>query len=395
MRTIGDGSFRGAAAAAGGGACWVAVGGERTARVDSASDTDGPGGPAEGAAMLRFGIVGAGSIARTHAAALAASDRARLVAVAGGSGAAALAAEAGARCHARVDDLLADPDVDAVIVATPAGVRLGYAVAAAEHGKHVLVEKPIEVSVARGRAIVDACARHGVALGVVFQSRFKPDVAAAHAAVAAGALGAPVLGSVAVKWHRPPAYYASAAWRGTRALDGGGVLINQAIHTVDLLLWCFGDVARVRARAARRRHLGLEVEDTLVAELEFASGALGTIEATTAASPGSPRRLELHGTEGTVVLVDDEVAEWSTASGAPAPARTVDAATAFAASSHVMSDHRWHQRQLEDFADAVAQGRPPRVDGREGLRSLALVEAAYRAARTGRAVRVAEVAPAG
>lgn len=337
---------------------------------------------------MRFGIIGAGSIARTHAAALRASDVARLTAVAGGSGAEALAAEEGAVFHARVDDLLGDPAVDAVVVCTPAGVRRGYAIAAAERGKHVLVEKPIEVSVARGRAIVDACARHGVALGVVFQSRFKPDAAAARAAVARGDLGEPVLGSVAVKWHRPPAYYASAAWRGTRALDGGGALINQAIHTVDLLLWCFGDVARVRARAANRRHAALEVEDTVVAHLEFASGALGVLEATTAAHPGSPRRLELHGTAGTVVLVDDEVHEWSLASGAPAPERTAGAATAFAASTHLMSDHRWHQRQIEEFVDAVAQGRAPLVDGREGLRSSALVEAVYRSARTGRGVRV-------
>ena len=341
--------------------------------------------------MVRVGIIGAGGIARTHAAALGASDRARLTAVACGAGAAALAAEAGATFHPSVEDLLADPAVDAVVVCTPAGVRRGYAVAAAERGKHVLVEKPIEATLAAGKAIVAACARHGVALGVVFQSRFKPDAAAARAAAVGGELGVPVLGSVAVKWHRPAAYYASAAWRGTRALDGGGALINQAIHTVDLLLWCFGDVATVRARSANRLHLGLEVEDTVVAHLEFASGALGVIEATTAANPGSPRRLELHGTAGTVVLVDDEVHEWSLASGASAPARTAGAATAFAASSHLMSDHRWHQRQIEEFVDAVAQGRPPLVDGREGLRSLALVEAVYRAARTGRTVRVAGV----
>lgn len=341
--------------------------------------------------MLRFGIIGAGTIARTHAAALRASDRARLVAVAGGSGAAAMAAAESATFHPRVDDLFADDAVDAVILCTPAGVRRDHAIGAAEHGKHVLAEKPIEVSVARGRAIVAACERHGVALGVVFQARFKPSVAAARAAIASGELGSPVLGSGAVKWHRPPSYYASAAWRGTRALDGGGALINQAIHTVDLLLWCFGDVARVRARVANRLHAGLEVEDTVVAQLEFASGALGVLEATTAAHPGSPRRLELHGTAGTVVLVDDEVHEWSLASGAPAPTRGLETGTGLAASSHVGSEHRWHQRQIEEFVDAVEQRRAPLVDGREGLRSLAVVEAVYRAARTGRAVRVADV----
>lgn len=341
--------------------------------------------------MLRFGIVGAGTIARTHAAALRGSDRATLTAVAGGRGAAELAATEGARHHADAAALMSDPGVDAVILCTPSGVRRDYAVAAAEHGKHVLVEKPIEVDLERAEAIVAACARHGVTLGVVYQSRFKPHPGAVRAAIERGALGTPVLSSMAVKWHRPAAYYAETAWRGTRAFDGGGALINQAIHYVDLLLWFQGDVRRVHAVAANRLHRRIEVEDTVVAHLEFADGGLGVLEATTATHPGSPRRIELHGTDGTIVLLDDEVHEWALRDGAPAPGREVAAATAFAASTHVMSDHRWHQRQLEDFVDAVHRNRPPLVDGREGLRSLALVLAVYESARTGRTVDVAGV----
>ena len=336
---------------------------------------------------LRFGIIGAGNIARTHAAAMRASDRARLTAVAGGEAAAALAAEEGARHHADPQALLDDPDVDVVVLCTPSGVRHGYTVAAAERGKHVLVEKPIEVDVDRARAMIAACERHGVALGVVFQSRFKPHCAAVREAVARGSLGDLVLGSMAVKWHRPPAYYANAEWRGTWALDGGGPLINQAIHNVDLLLWFAGDVRRVRATSANRLHRGIEVEDTVVAQLEFVGGGLGAMEATTAAYPGSPRRLELHGTAGTIVLLDDEVSEWALRDQTPAPAPAA-ATTAFAAATHVMSEHRWHQKQIEDFVDAVAAGRPPLVDGREGLRSLELVRAVYASARTGAAVEV-------
>jgi len=342
-------------------------------------------------AMLRFGLIGAGNIARTHAAAIRASDRATLTAVAGGGSAAALAAGAGARHHADAAALIADPEVDAVVLCTPSGVRRGYAVAAAEWGKHVLAEKPIEVGRERALALIEACERHGVTLGVVFQSRFKPHPAAVRAAVAAGALGAPVLGSLAVKWHRPPAYYASAPWRGTWALDGGGALINQAIHGVDQLLWFMGDVARVDARTANRLHRGIEVEDTVVAHLEFASGALGVLEATTAAFPGSARRIELHGTAGTVALVDDEVAEWALPGGPARPTDEVSAATAFARATHVMDDFRWHQRQIEDFVDAVEQGRRPLVDGREGLRSLELVLAVYASARTRRSVAVPAV----
>jgi UDP-N-acetyl-2-amino-2-deoxyglucuronate dehydrogenase len=339
-------------------------------------------------ATLSFGLIGAGNIARTHAAAIRAGERARLVAVAGGPAAAELAEAEGARHHQDAAALLADPAVDAVILCTPSGIRRDYTVAAAAAGKHVLVEKPIEVSVARAREMIAACARAGVTLGVVFQSRFKPHPQAVRDVVARGALGDMVLGSMAVKWLREAAYYRSADWRGTWAFDGGGPLINQAIHNVDMLLWLMGDVESVRATATNRLHHDIEVEDTVVAQLEFASGALGVIEATTAAYPGSPRRLELHGTAGTITLLDDEVGEWDLRDGTPAPGREVSAAAAFAHASHVMSDHRWHQLQIEDFVDAVASGRSPGVDGREGLRSLALVRAVYDAARTGEAVRV-------
>jgi len=338
--------------------------------------------------MLRFALIGAGNIARTHADALRASDRSRLVAVAGGPGAEQMAADEGVRYHPDPTALCGDSEVDAVILCTPSGIRRDYTLAAAACGKHVLVEKPIEVDLGRAREMVTACERAGVTLGVVFQSRFKPHVEAAQAAVARGALGDLVLASMAVKWHRPPEYYASADWRGTWAFDGGGPLINQAIHNVDMLLWIMGDVRRVRAATANRLHRDIEVEDTVAAQLEFASGALGVLEATTAAYPGSPRRLELHGTAGTITLLDDEVAEWDLQDGTPAPANEVAAAVAAARATHVMADFRWHQRQIEDFVDAVTQGGRPRVDGREGLRSLALVRAVYEAARTGGAVEV-------
>lgn len=338
--------------------------------------------------MLRFGLIGPGNIATTHAAAIRASDRARLSAVAGSPQAAELASHVGARHHADPFALIADPEIDAVILCTPSGVRRDYTVAAAERGKHVLVEKPIEVDRERAETMIAACEDNGVTLGVVFQSRFKPHPAIVRAAVARGALGDMVLGSMAVKWLRPPAYYADTDWRGTWAYDGGGALINQAIHNVDMLLWFLGDVTRVHAKAANRLHHDIEVEDTVVAQLEFASGCLGVIEATTAAYPGSPRRVELHGTAGTVTLLDDEVDEWELRDGTPPPSHDVAAATAAARSTHVMSDHRWHQLQIEDFVDAIAAARKPLVDGREGLRSLSLVLAVYESARTGLVVDV-------
>lgn len=338
---------------------------------------------------MRFALIGAGNIARTHAAAIRASDRATLVAVAGGPGAEQMAADEATRYHPDAAALCGDPEVDAVILCTPSGVRSEYVLAAANCGKHVLVEKPIHIDLARAREMVDACERAGVTLGVVLQSRFKPHPKVVREVMARGGLGEPVLGSMAVKWHRPPEYYADAEWRGTRALDGGGALMNQAIHNVDMLLWLWGDVARVRAATANRLHRGIEVEDTVVAQLEFVNGALGVLEATTATYPGSPRRVELHGTAGTITLIDDEVGEWDLRDGTPPPSREVSASVAAARATHVMADFRWHQAQIEDFVDAVRAGRPPAVDGREAMRSLALVLAVYESAATGGVVEVA------
>lgn len=338
---------------------------------------------------FRFGLLGAGSIAETHARALAGSGEAELVAVAGGRGAEAFAARHGAAFESDPGALLTRGDLDGVIVCTPSGARRDLVIAAAANGLHVLVEKPLEVTTDRAEAMIRACEAAGVTLGVVFQSRFAPDVAAAAEAVRSGALGTPVLGEIQVAWHRPPAYYASGAWRGTWALDGGGALMNQGVHAVDQLLWLMGDVAEVSAHATRRLHEGLEVEDTVVASLVFASGALGTLAASTACAPGWARRTEACGTAGSIRLVDDRIERWDV--GAPRP-NTVDAANAQApATGSTLADAEPHRAQIEDFVRSVRSGTRPRVDGREGLRSLALVAAVYRSsADGGRPVAIAD-----
>lgn len=331
---------------------------------------------------LRFGLIGTGNIADTHARALAESDLGTLVAAAGGRRVEAFCRVHGCAAAPDAEALLARDDVDAVLLCTPSGARRDLAVAAAEAGKHVLAEKPLEVSVARGTAMVDACEAHGVQLGVIFQSRFKPACEAVRAAVTDGHLGTIVEADAHVKWQRPPSYYADVAWRGTWALDGGGALMNQGIHAVDQLLWWLGDVAEVSARTARRGHTGIEVEDTLVAHLVFASGALGTIVASTAIHPGWERRSEVCGTAGSVRLEDDRVTAWELADGADAPVANAGPASGSSGSAAI-GDAEPHRRQIEDFIAAVHDGRAPRVDGREGLRSVALVEAAYRSAREG------------
>src|SRR6266576_2018661 len=217
-------------------------------------------------------------------------------------------------------------------------------------------------------------------LGVIFQDRLKPHIRQLKNWVDQGLLGKLLFVDARVKWYRPPEYYASSRWRGTLALDGGGALINQGVHTVDLLLWLLGDVVRVQARTATVLHK-IEAEDTAAAILEFTGGALGIFHATTAAYPGYPRRVEISGSAGTVILEHDRIIA---ANLRNTPAATDSAALDEnqSASTAVVSDFRGHQAVLEDFLQAIQHNRAPVCDGLEGRRSIALIESIYCAAKT-------------
>jgi UDP-N-acetyl-2-amino-2-deoxyglucuronate dehydrogenase len=308
---------------------------------------------------MRIGILGAGGISDTHVRAALGIDGVQVVAVHGSNPekAAALARAAGAVPFDRLDAFLAQP-MDIVAIGSPSGLHAEQAIAAVQRGLHVLVEKPLDITPARIDRLIAEADRSRAKVGVFFQERLVPEVAAIKAAVDGGKIGVPVYIAGRLPWYRPPEYYARSRWRGTRALDGGGALMNQGIHTVDLLLWLFGPVAGVSGRTANRLHR-IEVEDTAVATLEFENGALGSIEATTAAAPGFPRRLEVTGTEGTIVHEDP-----------PRPAAVADATP--------------HRRVLEDFIRAIRTGGEPACDAREGRRSVALIDAIYRSARSGR-----------
>ncbi|HUG52974.1 MAG TPA: Gfo/Idh/MocA family oxidoreductase, partial [Vicinamibacteria bacterium] len=260
---------------------------------------------------IRLAIVGAGVVARYHAQAIAAAPGTRLVATcrADPSKAAAAEAEFGVPCETDYDALLARPDLDAVCICTPSGAHAAQTVAAARAGKHVLVEKPMALTLEDADAMIEAADGAGVRLGVALQRRTEPAYQAVRGAIAAGALGRLVMGLALVPYHRGQAYYDSAAWRGTWAQDGGGALMNQGIHIVDLLLWFLGDVEEVQAHSATVAH-AIEVEDNAVATLRFKSGALGSIVATTAAAPGFPHRVEVYGTRGGVQLEAEAVVRW-------------------------------------------------------------------------------------
>jgi predicted dehydrogenase len=340
-------------------------------------------------------IVGCGMIARFHARALAEVPDTQLVGLASRSQVSArkMADELGGEVQLYTDlsAALARPDVHLVIITTPSGAHLEPAVAAAAAGKHVVVEKPLEITSARCDAIIAACDRAGVQLCTIFPSRFGDANAALKAAVAAGRFGRLTLGETTCKWWRSQAYYDEGGWKGTKALDGGGALMNQAIHNVDLLQWLMGPVTHISGFTAMLAHERIEVEDTAVACLRFANGALGVIQATTSVHPGLPKTIAIHGDRGTVVIEQDDVLRWDfhpeTAEDQAIKERFAQKSGASGGSSNpAVISHQGHARQLADFVRAIREGGKPLVDGREGHKAVAIIEAIYESARTGRTV---------
>jgi UDP-N-acetyl-2-amino-2-deoxyglucuronate dehydrogenase len=332
-----------------------------------------------------FAILGSGMVADYHRKAVEANGDlgARLVAVAhyNPDRFAEISTRFGVPCVSQ-EEMLANPAVDVVCVCTPSGQHAEQAIAAARAGKHVLVEKPMALSLADADAMIAACEQAGVQLGVALQRRVTPPFQRIHRAIEAGDLGELTLGVVTIPYHRPQAYFDQADWRGTWALDGGGVLMNQGIHLVDLLVWYMGDPAEVQARAGTL-HRDIEVEDTLTATLRFGSGALATITATTTAAPGFPHRVEIYGTGGGIQVEGESVGRWELAD--PAGASVEPPPIGRAASAGAGGDPRGiaatgHIAIVRDFVEALRAGRSPQIDGREGRRSLAAVLAIYEAA---------------
>jgi len=300
----------------------------------------------------------------------------------------------GSAVYNDLEDFLGHKQLDMVMIGSPSGVHAEQGVAAARQGLHVLVEKPIDVTTERVDLLINECEGAGVKLGVCFQDRMAPDIVRLKQVMDAGRLGKPILVSGRVKWYRPPEYYRDSRWRGVAALDGGGALMNQGVHTVDLLLWLMGDVVRVNAKAITALH-DIEVEDTVVATLEFASGAIGTLEAATSVFPGYRRRVELTGSEGTIILEDNEiVAADLRQSGENLLSKKVvsqEGRATQSSNSPVVSDVSGHKRLLEDFLRAIETEGKPACDGHEGRRSVELVQAIYESSRTGKPVTVTSV----
>jgi len=336
--------------------------------------------------MLHAGFTGGGNITETHIRAAAAAGL-KIAAIYGTNSGKVrtLAQKYGGEAYGDFDRFLSHKPLDLVMLGSPSALHSNEGIAAARAGLHILTEKPIDVTVTRADALIKATRNAGVKLGVFFQDRLKPDILRVKGWIESGKLGRPVLVDAAVKWYRPPEYYSGSKWRGTLALDGGGALMNQGIHTVDLLIYLLGDITRVQSVTKTVLH-HIESEDTCVATLEFANGAVGVLHATTAAFPGYPRRLEITGTEGTVRIEQDRITHLDLRDPSALADEVESPDQNASASSPVVSDIRGHQRIIEDFVEAIETGRDPVCSGEEGRRSVAVVEAIYQTSRVRDAV---------
>ena len=340
-----------------------------------------------------FGIIGCGMIATFHARALAEIRGAKLIGCYDAIAAAAerTAANQGCRAYTRLEDLLADENIDVVTICTPSGAHMEPAVAAAKAGKHVVVEKPLEITLRRCDRIIEACRKNKVVLSTIFPSRFHTSSVDLKKAIDQKRFGKLTMGDAYVKWFRTQEYYDSGAWRGTWKLDGGGALMNQAIHSVDLLTWLMGPVVEIRAQTATLAHRRIEVEDTAVATLQFKSGALGVIEATTAAWPGYLKRIEIHGSEGSAVLEEEDLKVWDFAKKRSKDAAILKRMAAQRSGGGGASDpsaigHHAHAMQFRDVLRAIRSGKKPAIDGPEGRRSVEIILGIYKAAETGKTI---------
>ncbi|MBX6313398.1 MAG: Gfo/Idh/MocA family oxidoreductase [Isosphaeraceae bacterium] len=344
-----------------------------------------------------FGIIGCGMIAEYHTKAINEIEGASVVAAfsrsaANGAKIAGMA-KGGCKVYDDLDAMLAHPGLDIVCVCTPSGAHLEPALKAARAGKHVVVEKPLEITLPRCDAIIRACDEAGVRLCTIFPSRYSPANIALKQAIDAGRFGRLTLGDTYVKWWRTQQYYDSGGWRGTWELDGGGALMNQAIHNVDLLSWLMGDVDTITALTATLAHERIEVEDTAVAALRFKNGALGVIEAATSAFPGLLKRTEIHGDRGSARVEQDDITLWEFQEKLPSDNDIYAAMACQAGFKAGASDprgitHIGHRDQLADFLQAIDAGRTPAIDGREGRKSVEIIRAIYRSAQTGAPIRL-------
>jgi len=341
---------------------------------------------------VRYAVVGSGAIAATHARAIAEAERSELAAIWGRDAgrSQALADEHGVDFSTDIERLASRDDIHAATIATPSGAHEVFAIPFLKRGKAVLCEKPMEIRLDRIDRMVAAADEHGAILAGVFQMRLGAGAQALKKAVESGRFGRLTLCSGELRWWRDQDYYDSVGWRGTKEFDGGGALMNQGIHLVDLLQWIAGMPCEVSANTALLAHRDIEVEDTVSASLRFPGGALGTIEAATSCRPGSAMRLSISGDRGSAVLENDKIVFWRfDEEGEEDDAIRAQAAGLITggASSPKVADVTGHRLLVEDLSTSIQEGRLPAIDGKEARRAVELILAIYESARLREFVR--------
>lgn len=333
-----------------------------------------------------FGLIGLGAISKIHSFALEKSENCKLVAAydLNSERVSSFSKEHNCKGFTDLDSFLKNDEMDAVIIATPSGYHLDPALNSIRSGKHVLIEKPLEITKDRCDLLINEARVHGVKLGGVFQSRFYDVPLLIKKALDDGRFGKLVMIEASVKWFRSQEYYDSGAWRGTWAVDGGGALMNQSIHAVDLLSWFGGPVSDIHAMASLIAHERIEVEDTAVAIMKFENGGYGVLEGATSIYPGFSKRIEICGTKGSAIMEEDSLVKWSfddeTAEDDQIRSKYISASSSGGASDPLAINYKGHMFQFDDFAKAIIDDRKPLVDGKEAAKAVDIINRIYESA---------------
>ncbi len=338
------------------------------------------------AQILRHGIVGCGVIGPFHARCIARMQDDELVALCDleKEKAQKMADEYGGKVYTSYSAMLKREDIDVIHVCTPSGLHAKMGIQAALAGKHVIVEKPIDIKLAAADKLIETCKQQGVKLTCISQNRFRDGVQKLKKTIEEGKLGRLYRGYSSTKWYRTQQYYDSGGWRGTWKLDGGGAIMNQSVHYVDLLLWMMGEPAEIYAYAETLAHK-IEVEDIAVAVIKFKNGAVGVLEGSTDLYPGFAEQLEVHGENGTVMLEGGNVKAWHFKD--EEQKKQEEAGGSSGAGDAAAIGVEGHQTQLEDFSRAIRENREPYIKPEEGRRAIEVILALYKSAKTGRVIK--------
>ena len=351
--------------------------------------------------IIRFALVGTGMISKIHSQELLNIENAKITAVFSPveKDAKSFAEKLGAAWYTDYHEMLKSSDIDVVNILTPSGLHGEMTIDAARAGKHVIVEKPMDISLEKAREMIQVCRENQVKLCVISQHRFDPSSIRLKSDIESGQFGKTVLGQASINWYRSQSYFTESPWRGTWEMNGGGVLINQGIHTIDLLQFFMGEVESVYAHTDILAHQNIEVEDVAVATVKFKNGAFGTIVGTTAAYPGLSARLEIIGTNGTAVIENDTLTKYYLRSDDDdEPGNAVNLAESINDSTNLNNafaadqlNGTSHHLQFIDMIDAIKNDREPHVNGVEGYKALEVIKAIYRSSENGKPVLLSEM----